>query len=301
MPTGWRSEHAATVFDARDKLGGLNEYGIAAYKTVDDFAQREVQFVLDIGGIAIKSGVVVGRDISLQDLRAGYDALFLAIGLGTVNTLSVDGNELEGVRDAIDFIAELRQAGDYGAVDPGRRVVVVGGGMTAIDAAVQSRLLGAEEVTIAYRRGPGAMNASVYEQEIAQTRGVLIRHFLQPRRLLGRGGSISAVEFERMQADGDRLIGTGEIIELRADRVYRAIGQLLNPTSEKRSSSQIQVCNGRILIDKERRTSVEGIWAGGDCVASGKDLTVTAVEDGKQAAESIHKALSRKEVNHRGG
>ncbi len=221
--------HAATVFDARDKLGGLNEYGIAAYKTVDDFAQREVQFVLDIGGIAIKSGVVVGRDISLQDLRAGYDALFLAIGLGTVNTLSVDGNELEGVRDAIDFIAELRQAGDYGAVDPGRRVVVVGGGMTAIDVAVQSRLLGAEEVTIAYRRGPGAMNASVYEQEIAQTRGVLIRHFLQPRRLLGRGGSISAVEFERMQADGDRLIGTGEIIELRADRVYRAIGQLLNP------------------------------------------------------------------------
>src|SRR5262245_6720000 len=145
--------HAVTVMSRDRKLGGLNEYGIAAYKTVDDFAQREVAWILSIGGIEVKTGVALGRELSLAQLCRGYDAVFLAVGLAGVNRLGLEHESLPGVVDAVKFIAELRQAGDRSALAVGRRVVVVGGGMTAIDVAVQCKRLGAEDVTIVYRRG----------------------------------------------------------------------------------------------------------------------------------------------------
>ncbi|RUU48134.1 dihydropyrimidine dehydrogenase, partial [Mesorhizobium sp. M7A.T.Ca.TU.009.01.1.1] len=139
--------------EARAKAGGLNEYGIAAYKSVDDFAQAEVDYVTAIGGIDIQNGKALGRDYQLSDLIRNYDAVFLGMGLGGVNALRADGEDADGVINAVEFIAELRQASDLSGLPVGRRVVVIGGGMTAIDAAVQSKLLGAEEVTICYRRG----------------------------------------------------------------------------------------------------------------------------------------------------
>jgi dihydropyrimidine dehydrogenase (NAD+) subunit PreT len=140
--------HAVTVFEARPKPGGLNEYGIAAYKVADDFAQREVEFILSVGGITIEYDWRLGRDLSVAALREQFDAVFLGIGLDGVRVLGMDAESLAGVRDAVDFIAELRQAGDKSTVAVGRRVVVIGGGNTAIDAATQSRRLGAEDVTI---------------------------------------------------------------------------------------------------------------------------------------------------------
>ncbi len=163
--------HDVTILEARDKAGGLNEFGIAAYKSTDDFAAREVEFVLSIGGIKVETGKRLGRDFTLAELMSDYDAVFLGMGLGGVNDLDFD-EEPDGVEDAVDYIAELRQADDLAALPVGRRVVVIGGGMTAIDIASQTKRLGAEEVTIVYRRAQSRMNASAYEQHIAQTDGV---------------------------------------------------------------------------------------------------------------------------------
>ncbi|HLX03072.1 MAG TPA: NAD(P)-dependent oxidoreductase, partial [Trinickia sp.] len=164
--------HRVTLFDAREKAGGLNEYGIAAYKTVDDFAQREVEWLLSIGGIELRAGVALGRDVSLAELRQQHDAVFLAVGLAGVKALGVESEALDGVLDAVDFIARLRQSTALATLPVGRRVVVIGGGNTAVDAAVQSKKLGAQSVTMAYRRGVDAMSATWAEREFAQTQGV---------------------------------------------------------------------------------------------------------------------------------
>ena len=284
--------HEVTLYDARPKLGGLNEYGIAAYKTVEDFAQREIDYILGIGGIAVEAGKRLGRDLSLAGLRAQFDAVFLGLGLGGVNDLGIEGEELEGVVDAVDYIAELRQAGDLARLPVGRRVVVIGGGMTAIDIASQSKRLGAEEVTIAYRRGQADMRASAYEQELAQTGGVRIRHWALPVRVFGENGRARGVEFEYGETGGDgKLRGTGERFALEADVVFKAIGQAFLAEDLAAEGESLSLSGGRIVVDAERRTSLPGVWAGGDCIEGGEDLTVAAVEDGKQAARSIDAAL----------
>ena len=284
--------HDVVILDRREKPGGLNEYGIAAYKTVDDFAQREVDFILSIGGIAIETGRSLGRDLTLDEIRQDYDAVFLALGLAGVNALGIDGAEADGTADAVAWIAELRQAGDLATVPVGRRVVVIGGGMTAIDAAVQSKLLGAEEVTIAYRRGRKAMKASGWEQELALTSGVTIREQLSPLRIeTGADGAVTGVVFARTTEDG-RVLENGESVTIAADTVFKAIGQTFERAALNGGAPTIRMEGGRIAVDAEGRTSMPGIWAGGDCVAGGEDLTVAAAQDGKVAAESMHRALS---------
>jgi glutamate synthase (NADPH/NADH) small chain len=284
--------HDVTIFDAREKPGGLNEYGIAAYKAVDEFAQREVDYILSIGGISIENGRALGPDFTIDDLKQEFDAIFLGVGLAGVNALGAEGEAAKGSLDAVNWIAELRQAKDLAKLPIGRRVVVIGGGMTAIDAAVQSKLLGAEEVTIVYRRGQSDMKASAWEQELAQTKGAKIVLWAQPIRVLSdTQGNVHAVALERTRLDNGKLAGTGEIVTLHADMVFKAIGQTFVP-GPLNGAADIKLVGGRIAIDDERRTSVAGIWAGGDCVAGGEDLTVAAAQDGKLAAESIHRALT---------
>jgi dihydropyrimidine dehydrogenase (NAD+) subunit PreT len=284
--------HDVVIFDARPKAGGLNEYGIAAYKSVDDFAAAEVAFVLSIGGITVETGKALGRELSLAQLRRDYAAVFLAIGLGGVNALGLPEEESPGVEDAVDYIAGLRQASDLSKLPVGRRVVVVGGGMTAIDIASQSKRLGAEDVTIVYRRGPEKMGASHFERDLAQTDGVKIKFNAMPKRLVTHGNDVVAAEFEYTAETNGKLAGTGETFTLPADIVFKAIGQMLVSTGLNGTSEPIALQGGRIKVDAERRTSLPGIWAGGDCIFGGKDLTVTAVQDGKLAAESINRALS---------
>jgi dihydropyrimidine dehydrogenase (NAD+) subunit PreT len=281
--------HDVTLFDAREKAGGLNEFGIASYKSVDNFAAREVEFVLSIGGIELKTGSRLGDNLNLADLRASYDAVFLGIGLGGVNALGLDGEDKGGSLDAVDYIANLRQADDLGKLPVGRRVVVIGGGMTAVDIAVQTKLLGADDVTIAYRRGQDRMNASEYEQHLAQTNGVKIMTWAQPKALVAANGSVTGIELERTRDQDGSLTGTGEIVTLEADMVFKAIGQTLVDTD---LGGALTLEKGRIVVDADRKTSLDDVWAGGDCVAGGEDLTVAAVEDGKIAAEAINAALS---------
>lgn len=285
--------HDVTIFEARPKAGGLNEYGIAAYKTPDDFAQKELEFILEIGGITIQNDKALGRDVSLDALHAGFDAVFLGIGLPSVNELGLEGEDAAGCIDAVDYISVLRQSDDLSEIAVGRDVVVIGGGMTAIDVAVQTKLLGAENVIIAYRRGPEHMNASAFEQEIALKNGVIIRHWLQPRELIrNEHGEVCGITLDYTAITDGRLGVTGESITLASDQIFKAIGQA--PAATLLAEAGIALSRGRISVDEEGRTSIPGIWAGGDCVADGEDLTVAAVQDGKIAAESIHRALMQK-------
>jgi dihydropyrimidine dehydrogenase (NAD+) subunit PreT len=288
--------HETVVFEARDKLGGLNEYGVAAYKVPDDFAQREVRFVLGLGGIEARTNQALGREITLSQLRRAFDAVFLGLGLAGVNALAAEGETLGGVEDAVAYIARLRQASDKSKLPVGRRIVVIGGGNTAIDIAVQTKRLGAEDVTIVYRRGASQMSATLHEQEFAQTNGVKIKHWARPARLLGEAGRVRAAEFEYTRLDGSgRLAGTGEHFTLGADTVFKAIGQLLVPDPLVEGGRELlQLKAGRVAVDTSRATSLPGVYAGGDCVAGGQDLTVQAVEDGKRAAEAIDTYLARK-------
>lgn len=285
--------HAVTVFESRAKLGGLNEYGVAAYKVTEDIAQREVDYLLEVGNIQVQTGQMLGRDIALSRLRRDYDAVFLGMGLGGVNGLGIEEGGIAGVFDAIGYIETLRQAQDLAALPVGRKVVVIGGGMTAIDIASQTRRLGAEDVTIVYRRGVEQMSASRKEQDWAQTNGIRIKHWMRPLRLITEKSAVSAVEFEYTQEDASgQLSGTGEHYVLEADMVFKAIGQTLVADPLLNGGKQVlEMRNGRIRVDTQRRSSLVGVWAGGDCVTGGQDLTVTAVEDGKQAALSIDTTL----------
>ena len=274
--------HEVTVYDARPKAGGLNEYGIAAYKTPDGFAQAEVDWLLQIGGISIEYGRSLGSDITLAELRKDFDAVFLGMGLSGVNALSVDGDDKAGIIDAVDFISDLRQASDLSDLPVGRDVVVIGGGMTAVDAAVQSRLLGALNVTLAYRRGRDRMNASVFEQDLAASKGVRIMTHVVPVSVHG-SGAVQEVEFEYVNDDTS---GTGQTVRIVADQVLSAIGQTLE------GGDLPDVAGGKIVVTGAGRTSVSGIWAGGDCAAGGDDLTVTAVAEGRDAAMDIHQSMT---------
>jgi len=281
------------VFEARDKLGGLNEYGIAAYKVPEDFAQREVEFLLAIGGITVEHNKALGRDITLSGLRRDFDAIFLAFGLAGVNALGLEGEAMAGVEDAVAYIARLRQTDDRASLPVGRKVVVIGGGNTAIDVAVQSKRLGAEDVTIVYRRGPAQMSATGHEQEFAQTNGVRIKHWARPVRLVGPKGKVRAVEFEYTKLDAaGRLTGSGDRFTLEADMVFKAIGQIFVGTPLLDGAVEpLDLHTGRILVNDDQRTSLPGVWAGGDCVQAGQDLTVECVQHGKLAAHSIDRFL----------
>ena len=260
-----RKGHDVAVYDARPKAGGLNEYGLASYKTPDNFAQREVQWLLDIGGITLTHNWKLESNAQLNALRKDFDAVFLGVGLSTTHALGVAGEALQGVQDAVDFIATLRQTPDLSALPVGRRVVVIGGGMTAVDAAVQSKLLGAEEVHMVYRRGPETMSASTAEQEWAQTNGVVLHQWLAPVEILGRDGSVCAVRFAEQAMVGGKLQATGREITFEADTVLKAIGQKLgNPVL---AAAGLALDGGRLQTDAEGTTNVPGVWAGGDCRA----------------------------------
>ncbi len=281
------------IFDSRPKLGGLNEYGIADYKTVDDFAAREVEFILSIGGIRFECGKTLGTNLSLVTLTEEFDAVFLAFGLDGTNVLNIEGENLEGVLDAVDYIADLRQASDKSKLPIGRKVVVVGGGMTAIDIAIQTKQLGADDVTICYRRGQEHMKASEYEQTLAKSRGVQLAYNLQPKSIQGIGGSAVSIQFERKVLDSaGKQVGNPELVEFEVDMIFKAVGQNLNQKAVFEDCKEIKLENGKIDVDENRYTGTSNIWAGGDCVSISEDLTVAAVEDGKIAARSIYTKIT---------
>jgi len=291
------------VFEANHKAGGLNEYGIAKYKLPGDFAQEEVAFLLEIGGIEVRTGFALGVNLRLSDLQLQYDAVFLGIGLTASRTLGLTGEDAPGLMSAVDYIATLRQAQDLAALPVPRRAIVIGAGNTAIDMAVQIQRLGAEDVTLVYRRGFESMTATGHEIDIAKENFVRIRTWAAPAEvLLDATGSVIGMRFEETRMEGTRLVGTGAVIDIAADAVFKAIGQSMDAVSLSDDlAREIARLGDKIAVDDHFRTRVPGIYAGGDCVAPGQDLTVQAVQHGKLAAHAIHKDIQMRDIHTKAG
>ena len=294
--------HEVVIFEAQKKSGGLNEYGIAKYKLTGDSAQREVDFLLDVGGISIQHEQTLGVNLHLENLRHYYDAVFLALGLGTSRQLGLTGENAPGLMAAVDYISELRQADDLSKLPVPAQCVVIGAGNTAIDMAVQIARLGAEQVTLVYRRGAEQMSATVHEQEIAKVNQVRIVTWAQPQQVLfDFTGNVSGMRFEKTRETSGiagspgKLETTGETIDIPAQAIFKAIGQSFEKASlSDPIAHDIKRDHDKIWIDDHYRTSLSKVYAGGDCIAPGQDLTVQAVQHGKLAALAINDDLKAK-------
>ena len=284
------------IFEAREKAGGLNEYGIAKYKLTNDFAQKEVGFLMAIGGIEVRHGFKLGANLTLRELHTQYDAVFLSPGLNACRQLGLTGEDAPGLMAATDYIAALRQASDLSALPVPKRAIVIGAGNTAIDMAVQIKRMGAEDVTLVYRRGFEAMSATRHEQDIAKANYVRMRTWAAPLEVLvDEAGRVCGMRFEETKMQDGRLVGTGAFIEIAADAVFKAIGQSIEPAGlSDPMAQQLTRCGDKLHVDAQFRTALPGVYAGGDCVSPGRDLTVEAVQHGKLAAHAIHHDIQTK-------
>jgi len=254
-----RHGYGVTVFEAKEQPGGLNTYGIAEYKMTPAVALAEIQDILDLG-VELRTGVVVGRDLTFDTLLRDYDAVFVGIGLGLTGRLGIPGETLTGVIDALTFIAQLKSQ-PYGRTRVGRRVVVVGAGNTAIDAVTQAKRLGAEEATIVYRRGERDMPCFRYEYELAKRDGCAFRFHARPLRILG-DGRVAGLEVHT--PSGPEVIA--------CDMVITALGQTVR--------DEFQVPEGNPKI-----------FTGGDYASGGAEI-VNAAAEGVRAAARIHRFLT---------
>lgn len=286
--------HRVTIYEARELPGGINTYGIARYKYDTDFALSEARRVLDIGGIDLRLSAPRSAAQIAQALRDA-DAVFLGVGLGKTSALGIDGENLPGVWEALDFIFQTHTL-PLEQCRVGRRVIVIGGGNTAVDVATAAVRLGAEHVTIAYRRTAAEMPAFEYEYELAKSDGIHWEFSAAPVRILESAGVARGVEFART-----RLIGEGRAARLdfvpgsnftlEADMVIKALGQesLLDLLQQL---PNLRIEKGRVVIDRATcATSVPKLFAGGDCTSKGAEV-VDAVQEGKIAAAGIHAMLT---------
>jgi glutamate synthase (NADPH/NADH) small chain len=278
-----------TVYEKEAKGGGLMTYGIAAYKVTPEFCSTELDYILSIGGISIRYGQELGHNITLDQLRREYDAVFLAFGVGLARRLDIPGEDLSGVIDAIHFIYAIRANG-YPSVPVGDKVAVVGMGMTAIDAATQARRLGASEVTLVYRRTEAEMPCTETELNIARLDGCRILWLTAPKAAIGDNGRLTGLVCSRMRlgaagADGRRSpVDTGETVTLEVDMVIKAAGQI--PFATLVGDAGLGHDRGKVIVDAGGGTSIAGVFAGGDCVNGGKEV-VDAVQAGKDAAAAM--------------
>jgi dihydropyrimidine dehydrogenase (NAD+) subunit PreT len=277
-----------TVFEKEEKGGGLMTYGIAAYKVTPQFCQDEVDYITSIGGIDIRYGQELGKNLSLTQLKHDYDAVFLGFGVGLARRLDIPGESLEGVEDAISFIYHLR-TNDFTKTAVGDRVIVIGLGMTAIDAATQAKRLGASEVTIVYRRTQEEMPCTQVELDLAMLDGCKLIWLAAPKEVLGEGGRVTGLRCTRMKlgepdASGRRSpVATDEDFVLEADMVIKAAGQ--TPFEAMVEACDLQNKGGKLTVSGST-TNIEGIFAGGDCVNGGREV-VDAVQAGKEGAAAI--------------
>jgi glutamate synthase (NADPH/NADH) small chain len=285
-----------TIYEKESKGGGLMTYGIAAYKVTPRFCEDEVNYITSLGGITIIYNQELGKNITVEELKNNYDAVFLGFGVGVARQLDIQGEELIGVVDAIRFIYDIR-AGAYEQVPVGDKVAVIGMGMTAIDAATQAKRLGAKDVTLVYRRTQEEMPCTEEELNIAKLDGCRVIWLAAPATLIGANGKVTHLVCSLMQlgepdATGRRSpVDTGETFTLEVDMVIKAAGQI--PFSELVNNSQLQHSNGKIVVQKNGATNIPGVFAGGDCVNGGKEV-VDAVQAGKDGALAILEYLDKK-------
>ncbi len=282
-----RRGHGCTVYEKRGVVGGLNSTGVAPYKMKADRAADEVEWVLGIGGIDVVTGVTVGEQVSFQELEARHDAVFLGMGLGSDTNLRVPGEDLPGVRGAVDFIEEMK--GSRLSLAGVRRAVIVGGGNTALDAVREVKGLGVTDVVMLYRGDEAAMSGYQHEWAAAKVEGVRAEwRGVAVGFEAGADGRVARVLCQRL--DERRQPIAGETFTLAAELVLVAIGQS-KLGALVGSLSGIEVSSGRVVTDEHGATGRRGYFAGGDCRNGGKEV-VNAAAEGKAAAQAIHAYLT---------
>lgn len=285
------------IFEAKAKPGGLNEFGVARYKMLDDYAQKEIDFLLQIGGIKIQYRQQLGLNLQLTELTKQFDAVFLASGLADPRRLELDDEASPGMVAALDYISVLRQTEDLTQLPVPKSCIILGAGNTAIDMAVQIRRLGAQQVTLVYRRGEPDIPATSMELQLALQHQVQLICWAQPVKiLLNPQHQVTGMRFEKTAMHNNRLGPTGTTFDLAADAVFKAIGQQLDAATYPEDVLRRE--HGKLWVDANFQTSMPRVYAGGDCVMRDPDLTVYAVQHGKLAARSMHTALQRREVHH---
>ncbi len=278
-----------TIFEKESKGGGLMTYGIAAYKVTPQFCEDEVKYITGIGGIDIRYNQELGKDIFLNDLQTAYDAVYIGIGVGLARQLQIPGEDLTGVVDAISFIYHLRN-NPYKDTPVGDKVAVIGMGMTAIDAATQAKRLGAQEVTMVYRRTEAEKPCTDVELNIAKLDGCNIIWLAAPKEIIGVNGQVTQLVCSVMKlgvpdASGRRSpVDTGETFTLEVDMIIKAAGQM--PFEQLAADNHLDNQQGKLVVTDKAISNLPGVFAGGDCVNGGKEV-VDAVQAGKEGAGKI--------------
>jgi dihydropyrimidine dehydrogenase (NAD+) subunit PreT len=286
-----RRGHSVTVFEKRELAGGLSTYGIIALREPIEAALEEVRMIENLG-VRIETGRELGVHFSLSDLQARFDAVFLGVGLGATQSMGIPGEEL--IEDGFEYIERSKL--DRARLRIGRNVLVIGAGNTAIDCATVARRLGAERVTMIYRRSREEMPAYPHEFEFVKKEGVEFRFLTQPVRVLADGDSVRGLACIRMElgppgGDGRRTPRSAAHVEftIEGDQVVKAVGQEKPPLAQKLG---LAIVRGYVTVSAEFETNLPGVFAGGDCIrVKNAASTVMAVQDGKLAAAAIHHKL----------
>jgi dihydropyrimidine dehydrogenase (NAD+) subunit PreT len=283
--------YQVTIFDRNTVPGGLNTYGIAAYKLRADDSLREVEPIRKLG-VEFQQNIEIGHGIPFAQLEHDYNAIFIGVGLGETWDLALPGENLVGVCGAMEFI-EATKLRSFAEVQVGRRIACIGAGNTAIDVVTAAKRLGSDFVHLIYRRGEKEMPAFRYEYDLAKLDGILFHWYTQPVRIIGEEGKVTGIEClqTRLEQGNGRERGKvvpipGSEFKIEVDMVVRAIGQ--KPVTDLfRTIAGIEVRdNGTIAINDKYHTGAQKYFAGGDCTNGGKEV-VDAVAEGKAAAQSI--------------
>lgn len=292
--------YGVTIYEADEKAGGLNYYGIVSFRLPQDVVEWEVQQVQSLG-VEIKTNTKIGEDVLVDELLATFDRIIVAVGMGKVPMLDIEGEQLEGVYDAIDFVKQSKA--EFTDQVLGKKVVVIGAGNTAIDAATCSIRLGAEQVQIVYRRTSKEMTAYDFEYDFAKQDGVEFRWLSLPKRIIGDDNGkvigmecvkLKLTEIENGKGTLTEIPGSEFIIE--TDAVIRAIGQ----SKHYELIEHLGLANTRGVIDVDHnglKTSNPKIYACGDVIYGngyGEATVVSAAQQGKDSAYAIHDELNAK-------
>ncbi|ASJ00773.1 NADPH-dependent glutamate synthase [Thermococcus gorgonarius] len=292
-----------TIYEALHEPGGVLMYGIPEFRLPKSIVESEIEKLKKLG-VKILTDHVVGKTVTIEELLQEYDAVFIGSGAGTPRLVDAPGVNLNGIYTANEFLTRVNLMKAYlfpeydTPVKVGKKVIVIGAGNTAMDAARSARRFGAE-VTIAYRRGPEDVSAREEEVEHAKEEGIKFEFFVNPVEFIGdENGNVKAVKFEKMKALEERdargkrkIVGTGEYITLEADTVIIAIGK--HPNRLIINTPGLKVERGRIVVDENMMTSIPGVFAGGDAIR-GEATVILAMGDGRKAAKAIHEYLTKK-------
>ena len=301
--------HDVTVFEALHAFGGVLRYGIPPFRLPRTVLDRELNNLKEMG-VKFEKNTVVGKSITIKQLKEdGFDAIFICSGAGLPKMLNIPGENLNGVYSANEFLTRvnLMKAMKEDSVTPlrvGKSAAIIGGGNVAMDAARCAVRVGFDEVSIFYRRTEKELPARLEEIRHAKEEGVVFNLLHAPVEILGEEGFVSAMKFEKMElgepdeSGRRRPVGTGEFVTVPLDTVIVALGTGPNPIIQRSIKADGLTLNtdkkGYIVIDKETgKTSIEGVFAGGDVAPTGESNAINAMGAGKAAARAINEYLSK--------